>query len=108
MNLTLGFEADAPAAATLAPQSAAPVQALASRFQQAMQQDGSPVRAVRYEPARPPQFAPFPEMLNPALQTALGSRGIEQLYTHQSAAIEHALAGRNVAVVTPTASGKTL
>ena len=43
-----------------------------------------------------------------AAAAALGSRGIEQLYTHQAAAIEHALAGRNVVVTTPTASGKTL
>src|SRR5690606_36927447 len=33
---------------------------------------------------------------------------IAQLYTHQAEAIDHALAGRNVVVVTPTASGKTL
>ena len=36
------------------------------------------------------------------------SRGISQLYTHQAQAIDHALAGRNVVVITPTASGKTL
>ena len=38
----------------------------------------------------------------------LAARGIDQLYTHQAEAIDHALAGRNVVVVTPTASGKTL
>ena len=38
----------------------------------------------------------------------LRQRGIEQLYTHQAAAIEHALAGRHVVITTPTASGKTL
>ena len=38
----------------------------------------------------------------------LNRRGIDQLYTHQAAAIGHALAGRNVVVTTPTASGKTL
>ena len=38
----------------------------------------------------------------------LQDRGIEQLYTHQAEAIEHALAGRHVVVTTPTASGKTL
>ena len=40
--------------------------------------------------------------------SALGSRGIDQLYTHQAAAIEHALAHRHVVITTPTASGKTL
>jgi DEAD/DEAH box helicase domain-containing protein len=39
---------------------------------------------------------------------ALRRRGIERLYAHQSEAIGHALGGRNVVVVTPTASGKTL
>jgi DEAD/DEAH box helicase domain-containing protein len=36
------------------------------------------------------------------------SRGIDQLYSHQAAAIEHVLEGRNVVITTPTASGKTL
>ncbi len=73
-----------------------------------MQHDGSPVRAVRHQPAKPPQFAPCPGSLNPALQTALATRGIENLYSHQAAAVELSLAGKNVVVVTPTASGKTL
>src|SRR6185436_11096157 len=38
----------------------------------------------------------------------LRQRGVDQLYTHQAAAIDHALAGRHVVVTTPTASGKTL
>jgi DEAD/DEAH box helicase domain-containing protein len=38
----------------------------------------------------------------------LNTRGVEQLYTHQTTSIEHALARRNVVVTTPTASGKTL
>ena len=38
----------------------------------------------------------------------LAAKSIQQLYTHQAEAVEHALAGRNVVVVTPTASGKTL
>jgi DEAD/DEAH box helicase domain-containing protein len=38
----------------------------------------------------------------------LRDRGIEGLYTHQAAAIEHALNRRNVVITTPTASGKTL
>ena len=50
----------------------------------------------------------FPSALNPALRTALAGRGIENLYTHQAAAVELSLQGKNVVVVTPTASGKTL
>jgi DEAD/DEAH box helicase domain-containing protein len=54
------------------------------------------------------QFAPFPDGLDPRLVQALRSRGLDQLYIHQAEAIAHAEAGRNVVVVTPTASGKTL
>ena len=43
-----------------------------------------------------------------AADGALASRGVDQLYTHQAEAIEHALAGRHTVVITPTASGKTL
>ena len=53
-------------------------------------------------------FAPFPDGTDERLRAALAARGIEQLYTHQAEAIEHALAGRNVVTITPTASGKTL
>ena len=66
------------------------------------------VTAVRRLPAVPAQHAPFPAALDDRLTRALASRGISELYTHQADTIDHALAGRNVVVVTPTASGKTL
>src|SRR4051794_7920225 len=66
------------------------------------------VTAVRRLPATPAQYAPYPASLDPRLQHALEARGVAQLYTHQAQAIEHALAGRNVVTITPTASGKTL
>ena len=66
------------------------------------------VTAVRRLEAVAAQYAPFPEAMDPRLARALRTRGIEQLYTHQAEAIAHALAGRNVVIVTPTASGKTL
>src|SRR5499427_7812117 len=66
------------------------------------------VTAVRRLPAVFARLAPFPHALDARLRTALQSRGIEQLYTHQAEAIEHALAGRHTVVTTPTASGKTL
>jgi DEAD/DEAH box helicase domain-containing protein len=64
--------------------------------------------AVRRLPARSAEYAPFPEGVDGQLQAVLRDRGIDQLYTHQAAAVEHALGGRNVVVTTPTASGKTL
>ncbi len=66
------------------------------------------VTAVRRLPAVSAEFAPFPEGVDERLRTALASRGIDRLYTHQAEAVGHALAGRNVVVITPTASGKTL
>jgi DEAD/DEAH box helicase domain-containing protein len=66
------------------------------------------VTAIRRLPARSARFADFPEGVDARLREALRDRGIEQLYTHQAAAIGHAVAGRNVVITTPTASGKTL
>ncbi len=66
------------------------------------------VTAVRRLPAREAAYAPFPVGVDDHLRRVLATRGIEQLYTHQATAIEHALSGRNVVITTPTASGKTL
>jgi DEAD/DEAH box helicase domain-containing protein len=66
------------------------------------------VTAIRRLEARDARYAPFPAGVDERLRDVLGARGIEQLYTHQAAAVEHALARRNVVVTTPTASGKTL
>jgi DEAD/DEAH box helicase domain-containing protein len=66
------------------------------------------ITAIRRLLAQPATFAPFPGSIDDRLKDALTGRGIEQLYTHQATAIEHALAGRNVVITTPTASGKTL
>ncbi len=108
MNLALEFNDFPLASCSVAVQPASTVQSLAARFEQSMLQDGSPVRAVRHRPARAAKLGLFPERLSPALRSELAERGIENLYTHQTAAIQHALDGRNVVVVTPTASGKTL
>jgi DEAD/DEAH box helicase domain-containing protein len=66
------------------------------------------VTAVRRLAAVAARYAPFPDTLDERLRDVLVSRGIGQLYSHQAQAIEHALGGRDVVVITPTASGKTL
>src|SRR5262249_47408070 len=66
------------------------------------------VTAIRRLPALPAQWTAFPAALDERLRHACESRGISQLYTHQAEAIDYALAGRHVVVITPTASGKTL
>ncbi|MGO4262963.1 DEAD/DEAH box helicase [Lysobacter sp. TAB13] len=59
-------------------------------------------------PGREGRYAPLPEDLPESLKAALRARGIERLYSHQAEAWEAAQAGEHVAVVTPTASGKSL
>ena len=59
-------------------------------------------------PARNGEYEDFPEDLDPQLREILQKRGIDRLYSHQSTAYKEVQAGRDVVVVTPTASGKTL
>jgi DEAD/DEAH box helicase domain-containing protein len=54
------------------------------------------------------RHAPWPEGLDSRLVDALRSRGVDALYSHQARAVQAVRDGRNVCVVTPTASGKTL
>ncbi len=70
--------------------------------------NGDVLTAARYFPAREAQWAEFPEWVRADLVAAYGAKGIRQLYTHQAIAAEAVNAGKNVVVVTPTASGKTL
>src|SRR3989454_5911014 len=69
---------------------------------------GEVLTALRPLPAREAQWAPMPAWVRPELIAAYRAKGVEQLYTHQAAAAEAIRAGRNVVVVTPTASGKTI
>ena len=64
--------------------------------------------ALRHFPSEPARIVGFPEPLHPRLRAALEGRGFEGLYTHQAETYELVQAGRDVVVVTPTASGKTL
>ena len=59
-------------------------------------------------PARDADFVPMPEWMHPGLREGLASRGIRQLYRHQFEAVDAVRAGRDIVVVTPTASGKSL
>ncbi len=64
--------------------------------------------SVRHIPARAAQFRPMPEWVSKELSEAYRAKGITELYSHQAATAELVHDGRNVVVVTPTASGKTL
>jgi len=59
----------------------------------------------------PPQGTVFGKLDNPLhsdLQACLKSLGILALYSHQAKALNAILAGKNVIIATPSASGKTL
>ena len=78
------------------------------KFERLARNPDSPIRAMRRTPARPAEYGEFPEDINPGLRAVLVRRGIEKLYTHQAESWQKVNAGKNVVVVTPTASGKTL
>ncbi len=66
------------------------------------------VTAVEHIPAREAQFVPIPDWIRPELAEAYRAKGVRQLYSHQAEAAERVRGGKNLVVVTPTASGKTL
>ncbi|MBN1523978.1 MAG: DEAD/DEAH box helicase [Spirochaetales bacterium] len=59
-------------------------------------------------PAREAVYSPLPLELHENLFRSLAEKGIYQLYSHQQECYEHVRRGKNIVVVTPTASGKTL
>ncbi|MHB9032235.1 MAG: DEAD/DEAH box helicase [Anaerolineae bacterium] len=58
--------------------------------------------------AQGPQFSEWPVQLDDRLTNMLAALGITRPYIHQAEAVTRALAGENLVVVTPTASGKSL
>jgi DEAD/DEAH box helicase domain-containing protein len=63
---------------------------------------------VRQIPARVAKFRPLPAWVTSALSEAYRAKGIRELYSHQASSAELVRDGKNVVVVTPTSSGKTL
>ena len=66
------------------------------------------VTAVQRIPPREARWTPMPAWVRSEIAGAYREKGIEQLYSHQAEAAERVRSGKNVAIVTPTASGKTL
>ncbi|HUC54107.1 MAG TPA: DEAD/DEAH box helicase [Candidatus Cybelea sp.] len=69
---------------------------------------GDLLTAIRHFPAREAQWADFPAWVHADLAAAYAAKGIRRLYTHQAEAAKAVHDGKNVVIVTPTASGKTL
>jgi len=105
INLTLGFPEFSP---EIALARATGLEAALARFQAWRADHNSPIRAIHHQPARPGEYAPFPEGVEDRLRQALIEQGIGQLYSHQAEAFRLIWAGKNLVIVTPTASGKTL
>src|SRR5580658_10182830 len=105
-NLTLGLS-ESPDPFGIARRNGG-IESSVARFEQWMAVPDSPIRAIRHQKAREGDYAEIPASVAPALRNALIARGIPRLYVHQADAFERCVAGQNVVVVTPTASGKTL
>jgi DEAD/DEAH box helicase domain-containing protein len=63
---------------------------------------------VRQIPARDAKFCPTPAWVTSSLAEAYRAKGIRELYSHQASTAALVRNSKNVVVVTPTASGKTL
>jgi len=59
-------------------------------------------------PSKVGDYLDFPEEIDQRLLDAFSGRGITRLYSHQHETYLRARQGKNVVLVTPTASGKTL
>ncbi len=66
------------------------------------------ITAIKHLPARAARTADYPDDAEPTLVKALKEKGYGSLYSHQRSSWEALREGKNIAVVTPTASGKTL
>ena len=105
MNLSLGFpEFSEERALARHPN----LNQVVAQFEAARGGTDGGVRSIHHIPARPPEYAPLPEQVQPGLRGVLEQRGIARLYTHQAESFRLAAGGENVVIVTPTASGKTL
>ena len=66
------------------------------------------IKAIKHIPAQEGKYRDYPDGVHPALREALAAKGFTQLFSHQRSTWEALKEGKNVVVVTPTASGKTL
>ncbi|MEE8381799.1 MAG: DEAD/DEAH box helicase, partial [Thermodesulfobacteriota bacterium] len=66
------------------------------------------IRAIKHIPAQEGKYCEYPSDVHPALAKALKEKGFLKLYTHQHLSWRLLKEGKNIVVVTPTASGKTL
>ena len=68
----------------------------------------SAITTVKHIPAQESRSVDYPDDVHPGLVAGLKQKGFDRLYTHQHASWQALREGKNIVVVTPTASGKTL
>ena len=66
------------------------------------------IKAFKCIPAQEGHYREYPPGIHPSLIKALKEKGFLKLYTHQHLSWQFLQGGKNIVVVTPTASGKTL
>lgn len=66
------------------------------------------IKVIKHIPPRQGHFLDYPEEIHPGLVKALQDKGFTRLYSHQYISWQKINEGKNIVVVTPTASGKTL
>ena len=69
---------------------------------------GDSIRAIKHMPANEGSYKDYPSGVHPTLSKALKEKGFSNLYTHQHLSWQLVQEGKNIVIVTPTASGKTL
>src|SRR5215510_2507595 len=101
MNLSLGFP-DFSQELSLTPRQS--LDAVVSHFRELHQRPDSAVRAIHHQPPFDGEYREIPAVVDARFRAVLEKRGITRLYTHQAEAFERIHAGKNVVIVTPTAS----
>ncbi len=66
------------------------------------------VSALKRIPAREARYVDYPGWVHPRLRSVLEARGMRRLWSHQGQAVDLVRQGKDIVLVTPTASGKTL
>ena len=92
---------------TAIPKASLPLAEVIERLRSDPRYAGNVVRWSVLE-TQPAAWAGYPDWVHPELRQAFEAHKYGRLYTHQREAADLAHAGKNVCVVTPTASGKTL
>lgn len=90
------------------PRRLRPTESLEAALPALLGRDAAGVTAHVVERERAPRTAAWPEAIDPRVREALAARGIAAPWTHQAEAMRRTLAGQDVVVVSPTASGKSL